>query len=197
MNIRLLQEGALQGWVLDSGSDPVTGAEVFAWPALHLPGHGPQRQVARQGQPGIRSVACRMRLRLPLLIGFLIAFAAPAAVAGPLLDAALDKAEKCAVAAAQGEQAAREHIEVGLWAAGGGFNGLLMVIAPGVPVLAHLDNARPPQQALVGVLPDQLECFNNGYRRVAKRRRAISAWLGFAGGAAILLVWLAAHAHES
>ena len=37
--------------------------------------------------------------------------------------AALDKAEKCAVAAAQGEQAAREHIEVGLWAAGGGFRG--------------------------------------------------------------------------
>ena len=36
-------------------------------------------------------------------------------------------------------------------------------------------------------------CFNNGYRRAAKFRRATSAWIGFAAGTAVLLTWLATH----
>ena len=115
------------------------------------------------------------------------------ATAGPLLDSAQRAAAACAVAAAQGEQAAREHIETGLWVSGGVLNGALFIIVPGVPILSHLDNARPPSEALVGVLPEQLECFNSGYRRQAKWRRATAAWIGFAGGAAILLTWLATH----
>ena len=135
----------------------------------------------------------------PLIGGILILSLSvvPAASAGPLLDsarrAAQREAERCALASAQGEDAARQHVEAGLWAFGGALNGALMVIAPGIPVLAHLDNARPPDQALVGVSAGRLQCFNNGYRRRAKWRRATAAWLGFAGGTAILLTWLATH----
>ena len=100
-------------------------------------------------------------------------------------------AKACSVAAVQGDQAARENIEVGLWAAGGGLNGLLLIIVPGVPILSHLDTARPPSEALTGVLPEQVACFNSGYRRQAKWSRATASWLGFAAGAAVFLAWYA------
>ncbi len=111
--------------------------------------------------------------------------------AGPLLESAHRAAAACAAAAVQGEQAARENIEAGLWAAGGGLNGLLFIIVPGVPILSHLDTARPPSEALAGVLPEQVACFNSGYRRQAKWRRATASWLGFAAGAAVFLAWYA------
>ena len=132
-----------------------------------------------------------------LPVALVLVFMVPAASAGPLLDsvrrAAQREAERCALASAQGEEAARQNVEAGLWVFGGALNGALFVIVPGIPILSHLDNARPPEQVLVGLSPDLLDCFNNGYRRAAKFRRATSAWIGFAAGTAVLLTWLATH----
>ena len=131
------------------------------------------------------------RLTITSAIVLLLTFGGQA-TAGPLLDAALDAtarvAATCAAATAQGEEAALQQVNSGLWSAGRLLNGLFGIIAPGVPVLAHLDTARPPSHALVGVHPNDLECFRNGYRRVAKQERTKAAWLGFAGGAAVFFV---------
>ena len=100
------------------------------------------------------------------LVVLLLASVTPCA-AGPLLDAALQKAPRppCEAAVTDGETAV-------------------------APLLSHLDR-EPPEGALTFVPPQALECFTDGYKKRAEQRRVRAAWTGWGIMLASLLVYMA------
>ncbi len=123
------------------------------------------------------------------LVVLLLASVTPCA-AGPLLDAALQKAPRspCEAAATEGETAANEERWPAVWFSTSAVNAVYVL--PVVPLLSHIDR-EPPEEALTFVPPQALECFTHGYKKRAEQRRVRAAWTGWGIMLASLLVYMA------